>query len=101
MVNVATLEEFEEFKSSMRKLLGDCGKDCAKRVGDIEKRLDDVDKKLDGIVERLDDSLKAFGELTAHIDKTETAIYERVDEVEVKSKSVITRIKEAFESESG
>lgn len=45
----------------------------------------------------LDDLLKEFRDLTARVDETNTTVHKRVDEVEEKSKSFITRIKEAIE----
>lgn len=80
MVEVVTREEFDKFT----KLIG----------GRLDKTEESTKK-------RLDDLLTAFGELTAHIDKIDTAIRERVDDVEEKSKSFITRIKEAIEPVSG
>lgn len=76
MVNVATKEEFDKFK----KL--------------IEDRLDKMDKNAE---ERRLDILKAFGDLRANVDETDTAMHKRVDEVEEKSKSLFTRIKEAID----
>jgi len=76
LVNVATKEEFDEFK----KL--------------IEDRLNKREKSMQ---KRLDDLLTAFGELTAYLDKIEATINKRVDGVEEKSKSLFTRIKEAIE----
>lgn len=76
MVNVATKEEFDKFK----KL--------------IEDRLDKMDKNAE---EGRLDILKAFGDLRANVDETDTAMCKRVDEVEEKSKSLFTRIKEAID----
>ena len=76
MVNVTTKEEFDEFK----KL--------------IEDRLDKREKSMQ---KRLDDLLTAFGALTASVDKDCVAMHKRLDEVEEKSKSLFTRIKEAIE----
>lgn len=76
MVEVVTREEFDDFKKSM------------------EGRLDKMDKSRRKIN---DDLLTAFGELTASVDKTDTAMRKRVDDVEDKSKSLFTRIKEAIE----
>jgi len=76
LVNVATKEEFDEFKK------------------DIEARLYKLGEEHE---KRLDDLLKAFGELTAHVDKIKTATYKRVDDIAEKSKSLFTRIKEAIE----
>jgi len=80
VVEVVTREEFDKFKKFVEDRLG--------------KMEEDTKKGQDNL-------LKAFGDLTANVDKIETAIRERVDEVEEKSKSFITRIKEAIEPVSG
>lgn len=77
MVEEVTREEFDKFTKLME---------------------DRLDKMEENTKKRLDDFLNAFGELTANVDKTDTAIRERMAKVEEKSKSFITRVKEAIGS---
>lgn len=72
MVEVVTSKEFDEFKKS------------------IEDRLDNMDKNRR---KGMNDLVKALGDLTKQVDE----ISAKVEDVEEKSKSVVTRIKEAFE----
>ena len=77
MVDVVTKKEFDEFKKDIEDRLYKMG-------GDLEKRLNDLSK--------------IFGDLTAKVDEDRVAIHKKIDDVEEKSKSVVTRIKEAFEA---
>ncbi len=77
MVEVVTKKEFDEFKKDIEDRLYTVG-------GDLEKRLIALSE--------------VFEDFKAHVEKADTVTNKRIDDVEEKSKSVVTWIKEAFEA---
>lgn len=79
MVEVVTKEEFDKFTKLME---------------------DRLDKMEESTKKSMDARVKLFAAINTRLDEVEAdcvTAQERIDDVEEKSKSVITRIKEAFE----